>query len=159
MNSGRRNVEYKRKRGEKNRSRMRERENDRGKTREEPKRTGEYEKGPIRVTSRETKDEWYREKARKWRERNERRSTSGQIYSRLCGTFWRCGWTAVVEGGKARRIPRERGSLLSRSSSRRRTFHPLCVYVYTRPVSERARGSERGLWGGWKVGGRRPIEG
>lgn len=64
------------------------------------------------------------------------RSASLQIYSRLCGTFWRCGRTVVAEGGKARRIPRERGSLLSWSSSRRRAFHPLCVYVYTRPESE-----------------------
>lgn len=70
------------------------------------------------------------------------RSASLQIYSRLCGTFWRCGRTVVAEGGKARRIPRERGSLLSRSSSRRRAFHPLCVYVYTRPESELQREDE-----------------
>lgn len=114
------------------------------------------EKEPTRVTSRDRRNRNERKKGRG--ERNERRSTSVQIYSRLCGTFWRCGRTAVVEGGKARRIPRERGSLLSRSSSRRRTFHPLCVYVYTRPESERARGSKYGLWGGWEVGGRRPTE-
>lgn len=91
------------------------------------------------------------------RKRNERRSTSLQIYSRLCGTFWRCGRTAAVEGGKARRIPRERGSLLSRSSSRRRTFHPLCVYVYTRPESARAEGRTStgyGEGGKWVARGR-----
>lgn len=92
------------------------------------------------------------------------RSASVQIYSRLCGTFWRCGRTVVAEGGEARRIPRERGSLLSRSSSRRRAFHPLCVYVYTRLESGRRAGGggegERGLHdeNGWRVVGGRPRD-
>ena len=44
-----------------------------------------------------------------------------EIYSRLCCTFRWCGRT-VVEGGKARRSDRERGSLLSERASRRRAL-------------------------------------
>ena len=42
-----------------------------------------------------------------------------EVYSRLCCTFRWCGRT-VVEGGKARRSDRERGSFLSERASRRR---------------------------------------